>query len=65
MGVTVPKVVLLGLTNVRTEVKEITVKVKMTKVAEVKIVRPLRFHMLEIPKLKAAADADSRPTSAL
>ena len=54
-----------GRMNVFTEVKEITVKVRITSVTQVSMVRPFRFRILEIPKLNAAALADSLPTSAL
>ena len=64
-GVTDGRLVLLGCIKVRTDVKEITVKVRITSVLQVRMVRPFRFRMLEIPKLKAAAEADKRPTSAL
>ena len=64
-GVTAGKLVLLGCMKVRTDVNEITVNVRITKVAHVKIVRPPLFLMLEIPRLNAAADADNLPTSAL
>ena len=42
-----------------------TVKVRITNVQQVRIVRPFRFRILEIPKLNAAALALNLPTSAL
>ena len=64
-GVTAANVVELGRMNVRTDVNEITVNVRITNVTQVKAVLIPRFRILEIPRLKAAAEAASRPTSAL